>query len=508
MTTETTIAKKYIVALDQGTTSSRAVVLDHDANIVSISQREFTQIYPKPGWVEHDPMEIWASQSSTLVEVLAKADIRTDEVAGIGITNQRETTIVWEKATGKPVYNAIVWQCRRTADFCTHLKQNDRDLEEYIRQNTGLVVDPYFSGTKVKWILDHVEGARERAEKGELLFGTVDTWLVWKMTQGRVHVTDYTNASRTMLFNIRNLEWDDKILKALNIPRAMLPEVRPSSEVYGQTNIGGKGGTRIPISGMAGDQQAALYGQLCVKSGMAKNTYGTGCFLLLNTGETAVRSSHGLLTTIACGPKGEVNYALEGAVFVGGASIQWLRDELKLIDESTDSEYFATKVKDSNGVYVVPAFTGLGAPYWDPYARGAIFGLTRGANRNHIIRATLESIAYQTRDVLDAMQADSGERLKALRVDGGAVANNFLMQFQSDILGTPVERPEVRESTALGAAYLAGLAVGFWSNLDELQSKATIERVFKPGIETTERNFKYEGWKKAVARAQEWEDRG
>ncbi|EPQ5228613.1 glycerol kinase GlpK [Providencia huaxiensis] len=508
MTTETTIAKKYIVALDQGTTSSRAVVLDHDANIVSISQREFTQVYPKPGWVEHDPMEIWASQSSTLVEVLAKADIRTDEVAGIGITNQRETTIVWEKATGKPVYNAIVWQCRRTADFCTHLKQNDRDLEEYIRQNTGLVVDPYFSGTKVKWILDNVEGARERAEKGELLFGTVDTWLVWKMTQGRVHVTDYTNASRTMLFNIRNLEWDDKILKALNIPRAMLPEVRPSSEVYGQTNIGGKGGTRIPISGMAGDQQAALYGQLCVKPGMAKNTYGTGCFLLLNTGETAVRSNHGLLTTIACGPKGEVNYALEGAVFVGGASIQWLRDELKLIDESTDSEYFATKVKDSNGVYVVPAFTGLGAPYWDPYARGAIFGLTRGANRNHIIRATLESIAYQTRDVLDAMQADSGERLKALRVDGGAVANNFLMQFQSDILGTPVERPEVRESTALGAAYLAGLAVGFWSNLDELQSKATIERVFKPGIETTERNFKYEGWKKAVARAQEWEDRG
>ena len=507
MTTETNIVKKYIVALDQGTTSSRAVVLDHEANIISISQREFTQIYPKPGWVEHDPMEIWASQSSTLVEVLAKADIRTDEVAGIGITNQRETTIVWEKETGKPVYNAIVWQCRRTADFCTHLKQNDKDLEEYIRQNTGLVVDPYFSGTKIKWILDNVEGARERAEKGELLFGTVDTWLVWKMTQGRVHVTDFTNASRTMLFNIRNLEWDDKILKALNIPRAMLPEVRPSSEVYGQTNIGGKGGTRIPISGIAGDQQAALYGQLCVKPGMAKNTYGTGCFLLMNTGETAVRSIHGLLTTIACGPRGEVNYALEGAVFVGGASIQWLRDELKLIDEATDSEYFATKVKDSNGVYVVPAFTGLGAPYWDPYARGAIFGLSRGTNRNHIIRATLESIAYQTRDVLDAMQADAGERLKALRVDGGAVANNFLMQFQADILGTTVERPEVRESTALGAAYLAGLAVGFWSSLDELQSKAIIEREFKPGIETIERNIKYEGWKKAVARAQEWEDR-
>lgn len=345
------------------------------------------------------------------------------------------------------------------------------------------------------------------ALKGELLFGTVDTWLVWKMTQGRVHVTDYTNASRTMMFNIRNLEWDDKILKALNIPRAMLPEVRASSEVYGQTNIGGKGGTRIPICGIAGDQQAALYGQLCVQPGMAKNTYGTGCFLLLNTGDTAVRSNHGLLTTIACGPRGEVNYALEGAVFVGGASIQWLRDELKLIDEAEDSEYFATKVKDSNGVYVVPAFTGLGAPYWDPYARGAIFGLTRGANRNHIIRATLESIAYQTRDVLDAMQADSETRLAFLRVDGGAVANNFLMQFQADILGTSVERPQVRESTALGAAYLAGLAIGFWNNLDELKTKATIEKVFKPGIETTERNYKYEGWKKAVARAQEWEDR-
>ncbi|MBD1228172.1 glycerol kinase GlpK [Xenorhabdus griffiniae] len=506
MTTENTTEKKYIVALDQGTTSSRAVVLDHNANIVCISQREFPQIYPKPGWVEHDPMEIWASQSSTLVEVLAKADIRSDEIASIGITNQRETTIIWEKETGKPIYNAIVWQCRRTADICTKLKQKE-GLEEYIRHNTGLVLDPYFSGTKIKWILDNIEGARQRAENGELLFGTVDTWLVWKMTQGRVHVTDYTNASRTMLFNIHNLEWDQKILEELGIPRVMLPKVATSSEIYGQTNIGGKGGTRIPIAGIAGDQQAALYGQLCVSPGMAKNTYGTGCFLLMNTGKDAVRSNHGLLTTVCCGPRGEVNYALEGAVFVGGASIQWLRDELKLIADAADSEYFATKVKDSNGVYVVPAFTGLGAPYWDPYARGAIFGLTRGANSNHIIRATLESIAYQTRDVLDAMQADAGTRLQALRVDGGAVANNFLMQFQSDILGTRVERPEVRESTALGAAFLAGLAVGFWRDLDEVKSKAVVEKEFRPSIETTERNYKYNGWKKAVARAQEWEDR-
>ena len=450
--------KKYIVALDQGTTSSRAVVMDHDANIVSVSQREFEQIYPRPGWVEHDPMEIWASQSSTLVEVLAKADISSDEIAAIGITNQRETTIVWERETGKPIYNAIVWQCRRTSEICEQLKRDG--MEEYVRSATGLVVDPYFSGTKVKWILDHVEGSRERAKRGELLFGTVDTWLIWKMTQGRVHVTDYTNASRTMLFNINTLEWDDKMLDALDIPRAMLPDVRKSSEVYGQTNIGGKGGTRIPIAGIAGDQQAALFGQLCVKEGMAKNTYGTGCFMLMNTGEKAVKSENGLLTTIACGPRGEVNYALEGAVFMAGASIQWLRDEMKLISDAFDSEYFATKVKDTNGVYVVP----------------------------------------------EAMQADSGIRLHALRVDGGAVANNFLMQFQSDILGTRVERPEVREVTALGAAYLAGLAVGFWQNLDELQEKAVIEREFRPGIETTERNFRYSGWKKAVKRALAWEE--
>ncbi len=396
---------KYIVALDQGTTSSRAIVMDHDANIVGVSQREFTQIYPQAGWVEHDPMEIYATQSSTLVEVLGKTGIRSDEIAGLGITNQRETTIVWNKETGKPVYNAIVWQCRRTADICDDLRA--RGLTSYVRDNTGLVLDPYFSGTKVKWILDNVEGAREDAEAGKLLFGTVDTWLVWKMTQGRVHVTDYTNASRTMLFNINDMCWDQKMLDELGIPASMLPEVRRSSEVYGQTNIGGKGGTRIPIAGIAGDQQAALFGQMCVEAGQAKNTYGTGCFLLMNTGQEKVTSSHGLLTTIGCGTQGEPSYALEGAVFMGGASIQWLRDELKVLEDAHDSEYFATKVDTSNGVYVVPAFTGLGAPYWDAYARGTIVGLTRGVNSNHIIRATLEGIAYQTRDVLDAMQADS-----------------------------------------------------------------------------------------------------
>lgn len=451
--------QKYIVALDQGTTSSRAVILDHDANIVSVSQREFTQIYPQAGWVEHDPLEIYATQSSTLVETLAKAGIRSDQIAAIGITNQRETTIVWNKETGKPVYNAIVWQCRRTADTCEKLKE--AGLEEYIRENTGLVVDPYFSGTKIKWILDNVEGAREDAEAGKLLFGTVDTWLVWKMTQGRVHVTDYTNASRTMVFNINTLQWDEKLLKELDIPLSMMPEVKSSSEVYGETNIGGKGGTRIPIAGIAGDQQAALYGQMCVEQGQAKNTYGTGCFLLMNTGKEKVTSRNGLLTTLACGPRGEASYALEGAVFMGGASIQWLRDEMKLLADAKDSEYFATKVDSSNGVYVVPAFTGLGAPYWDAYARGTIVGLTRGCGSNHIIRATLESIAYQTRDVIDAMQADSGIKLSALRVDGGAVANNFLMQFQADVLDVAVHRPQVTEVTALGAAYLAGLAVGF-----------------------------------------------
>lgn len=494
--------QKYIVALDQGTTSSRAVVLDHDANIVSVSQREFTQIYPQAGWVEHNPLEIYATQSSTLVEALGKAGIRSDQVAAIGITNQRETTVVWNKETGKPIYNAIVWQCRRTASICEELKE--RGLESYIRDNTGLVLDPYFSATKIKWMLDHVAGAREQAEAGQLLFGTIDTWLVWKMTQGSVHVTDYTNASRTMLFNINTLEWDKRILAELNIPLSMMPQVKKSSEVYGKTNIGGKSGTRIPIAGMAGDQQAALYGQLCVQAGQAKNTYGTGCFLLMNTGQEKVTSQHGLLTTLACGPKGELAYALEGAVFMGGASIQWLRDELKLISDARDSEYFANKVPSSNGVYVVPAFTGLGAPYWDAYARGTIVGLTRGVNANHIIRATLESIAYQTRDVLDAMQADSGIKLSTLRVDGGAVANNFLMQFQADVLDVYVQRPQVTEVTALGAAYLAGLAVGFWDSLDELQGKAAIERSFAPHHDDIQRERSYKGWKRAVKCAQAW----
>ncbi len=496
--------QKYIVALDQGTTSSRAVILDHDANIVSVAQREFTQIYPQAGWVEHDPMEIWATQSSTLVEALAKSGIRSDQLAAIGITNQRETTIVWNKETGKPVYNAIVWQCRRTADICEDLKS--RGLEDYVRDNTGLVLDPYFSGTKVKWILDNVEGAREDAEAGKLLFGTVDTWLVWKMTQGRVHVTDYTNASRTMLFNINDLCWDQKLLDEMGIPASMMPEVKRSSEIYGKTNIGGKGGTRIPIAGIAGDQQAALYGQMCVKAGQAKNTYGTGCFLLMNTGQEKVTSKNGLLTTLACGPKGEPAYALEGAVFMGGASIQWLRDELKILNGAEDSEYFATKVDTSNGVYVVPAFTGLGAPYWDAYARGTIVGLTRGVNSNHIIRATLEGIAYQTRDVLDAMQADSGIKLANLRVDGGAVANNFLMQFQSDVLNTEVHRPQVTEVTALGAAYLAGLAVGYWNSIDELQDKAVLDRTFEPHDDEEKRNRRYKGWKRAVKCAQTWSE--
>ena len=494
--------QRYVVALDQGTTSSRAIIFDHDARIVAVSQREFTQHYPQPGWVEHDPMEIWATQSSTLTEALAKSGIHNDEIAAIGITNQRETTVVWEKATGKPVYNAIVWQCRRTAAICEELKE--RGLDNYVRENTGLLLDAYFSGTKVKWILDNVEGAREKAERGELLFGTIDTWLIWKMTNGEVHVTDPTNASRTMLYNIRDLQWDGHILQELGIPASMLPEVRPSSEIYGYTTRGG--GAHIPIAGIAGDQQAALFGQLCFEKGMAKNTYGTGCFLLMNTGETPVKSDSGLLTTIAVGPTGNVNYALEGSVFMGGATIQWLRDELRLIDDATDTGYFAGKVKDSNGVYLVPAFVGLGAPYWDPYARGAIVGLTRGANRNHIIRAALESIAYQSRDVLDAMQKDSGIRLASLKVDGGAVANDFLMQFQSDIMGTTVVRPKLIETTALGAAFLAGLAVGFWKSTAELSDKFSIDREFEPALPAEQREQLYAGWQKAVTRAQHWVD--
>lgn len=492
----------YIVALDQGTTSSRAVVLDHNANIVSVAQREFSQIYPQAGWVEHDPMEIWASQSSTLVEALAQTGINTSQVAAIGITNQRETTIVWNRHTGKPIYNAIVWQCRRTAEICDRLKQ--RGLEPYIRQQTGLLLDPYFSATKIQWILDNVPNARSQAQAGDLLFGTVDTWLVWKLTEGRSHVTDYTNASRTMLFNIDKLCWDTKLLEALNIPLSMMPEVKASAAIYGQTNLGGKGGTRIPIAGIAGDQQAALFGQMCVEAGQAKNTYGTGCFLLMNTGQEKVLSNNGLLTTLACDQHGQPVYALEGSVFMGGAAIQWLRDEMKLLTDAKDSEYFANKVDSSNGVYVVPAFTGLGAPYWDPHAQGTIVGLTRGTSANHIIRATLESIAYQTHDVLTAMQADADITIAHLKVDGGAVANNFLMQFQADLLNCEVARPKVTEVTALGAAYLAGIAVGYWNGLDELKNKAKIDTLFQPQADDDKRRRRYQGWKHAVKCAQFW----
>lgn len=491
------MSKKYIIALDQGTTSSRAIVFDHDTKMVASSQREFSQMYPQPGWVEHDAMEIWASQSSTLIEALARADIHSEDVAAIGITNQRETTVIWDRVTGKPVYNAIVWQCRRSSGICDDLKA--QGLEDYVKQTTGLLLDPYFSGTKIKWILDNVEGVRERAEKGELLFGTIDTWLVWKLTEGKAHVTDPTNASRTLLFNIHSQEWDEKLLQAFDIPRSLLPEVKPSSAIYGHTRIAGEG-SHIAIAGMAGDQQSALFGQLCIEEGMAKNTYGTGCFLLMNTGTEAVLSQHGLLTTIAIGADGGVNYALEGSVFMGGATVQWLRDELGLIRDAQDTEYFAKKVEDTNGVYLIPAFVGLGAPYWDPEARGALVGLTRGANRNHIIRAALEAIAYQSRDLLDAMAKDSCVELKQIKVDGGAVANDFLMQFQADITNVEVMRPELTETTALGAAFLAGLAVGFWDSTEELKSKAGIERNFTPQISVQKRESLYQGWLGAVAR--------
>lgn len=496
--------KKYIIALDQGTTSSRAIIFDSEQKIVGVAQKEFTQIYPKEGWVEHDPMEIWSSQSGVLAEVIARTGVSQHDIIGIGITNQRETTIVWDKNTGKPIYNAIVWQCRRTAKICDELKKIE-GLDEYVRENTGLLIDAYFSGTKIKWILDNVEGAREKAERGELLFGTVDTWLIWKLTNGKSHVTDYTNASRTMIYNIKELKWDEKLLEILGIPKSMLPEVKDSSGTFGYANLGGKGGHRVPISGVAGDQQAALFGQACFKEGDSKNTYGTGCFLLMNTGKKFVKSKNGLVTTIAIGLNGEVEYALEGSIFIGGASVQWLRDELKLVGEARDTEYFARKVKDNGGVYVVPAFVGLGAPYWDMYARGAIVGLTRGANKNHIIRATLESIAYQTRDVLEAMQEDSGIKLGNLKVDGGAAANNFLMEFQSDILGTVVRRPVTLETTALGAAYLAGLAVGFWESKEEISTQWKLDKEFLPAMEEETRNKKYSGWKKAVKRAMEWE---
>lgn len=494
--------KKYIVALDQGTTSSRAIIFDKEQNIIGMSQKEFTQIYPKEGWVEHDPMEIWATEYSVLQEVLAKSNITQEDIAAIGITNQRETTIVWDKNTGKPVYNAIVWQCRRTAHICNELKK--QGLEQYIKDTTGLVIDAYFSATKIKWILDNVEGAREKASRGELLFGTVDSWLVWKLTNGKVHITDYTNASRTMLYNIKELKWDEKMLEILDIPKSMLPEVRNSSEVYGYANLGVKGGVRVPIAGIAGDQQAALFGQAAFNKGDVKNTYGTGCFLLMNTGEKMVKSKNGLVTTIAIGMDNKVQYALEGSVFVGGAVVQWLRDELEMISDSSDTDYFATKVEDNGGVYVVPAFVGLGAPYWDMYARGTIVGLTRGTNKNHIIRAALESIAYQTKDVLDAMVDEVKEDIKCIKVDGGASKNKFLMQFQSDIVGKKVMRPIITETTALGAAYLAGLAVGFWKDKDEISKFWYSSEEFNPNLDEEKREKYCKGWKKAVYRSKDW----
>lgn len=495
---------KYIMALDQGTTSSRAIIFNENGLIEGVANKEFTQIYPKPGWVEHDPMEIWGSQIGVAKEVLAKADISVEDIAAIGITNQRETTVVWDKATGEPVYNAIVWQCRRTAPICDELKA--KGWTEKIREKTGLVIDAYFSGTKVKWILDNVEGVRERAEKGEVLFGNIDTWLIWKLTDGKVHVTDYSNASRTMLFNIHTLDWDDEILEELNIPRAMLPKPMPSSHIYGHTSKE-VFGAEVPIAGDAGDQQAALFGQACYSPGSAKNTYGTGCFMLMNTGEKAVSSESGLLTTIAWGVDGKVEYALEGSIFIAGAVVQWLRDELRILDNAAQSEELATKVEDNNGVFLVPAFVGLGAPYWDMYARGTIVGLTRGAKREHIVRAALESIAYQTRDVLEAMQKDSGITLTDLKVDGGAVANNFLMQFQSDILGVPVSRPKVIETTALGAAYLAGLAVGYWKDKEDIAQKWQMDRNFKPEMSGEDRDKLYAGWKKAVEKALDWAEK-
>ncbi len=492
---------KYIVALDQGTTSSRAIVFDHEQNIIAVGQKEFKQIYPQPGWVEHDPMEIWATQYGVLQEALIKAEITLADVAGIGITNQRETTIVWEKDTGKPIYNAIVWQCRRTADLCDQLKEEG--WADYIRETTGLVIDAYFSATKISWILDHVPGARERAEKGELLFGTVDTWLVWKLTGGAVHVTDYTNASRTMLYNIRELKWDEKLLERFRIPVCMLPEVRNSSEIYGYVQ---SEGAQVPVAGIAGDQQAALFGQACFERGSAKNTYGTGCFLLMNIGKQYIASKNGLVTTIAATINDEVEYALEGSIFVGGAVIQWLRDEMRLIETAAESEKYALELSDNGGVYLVPAFVGLGAPYWDMYARGSVFGLTRGTGRSHMIRAALEAIAYQTNDVLQAMVEDSGLSLTELKVDGGACRNNFLMQFQADIINCAVKRPAITETTALGVAYLAGLAVGYWNSKEEIAQRWHVEQQFVPEMEAEVREENCRGWRKAVDKAMNWID--
>ena len=488
--------------MDQGTTSSRAIIFDQNGKVVGKAQREIRQLYPKPGWVEHDPMEIWESQIDMAQSVIKQTGIQPEMLAAIGITNQRETTIVWEKDTGKPIYNAIVWQCRRTADICNDLSK--KGLEHYVRNATGLRLDAYFSGTKLKWILDNVEGARKRANNGELLFGTVDTWLIWKLTNGKAHVTDYSNASRTMLFNIEDLQWDNNILTELDIPGCILPKVKPSSFVYAYADPMFFDGVKIPIASDAGDQQAALFGQACFSDGMAKSTYGTGCFMLMNTGTKHFLSNNNLLTTIAWGIDNEVEYALEGSIFIGGAAIQWLRDEMKMIDNAAQSEELALSVSDTNGVYVVPAFVGLGAPHWDMYARGTIVGLTQGIGKNHVVRATLESIAYQTYDVLKAMEEDSGIKLNSLRVDGGAVANNFLMQFQADILDVPVECPAITETTAMGTAFLAGLAVGFWKDKEEISSRWCIDRSFKPTMEQTLRGKKCNGWKRAVGRALKW----
>ncbi|MGD6855806.1 glycerol kinase GlpK [Bacillus infantis] len=493
---------KYILALDQGTTSSRAILFDKNGEIVETAQQEFEQFFPKPGWVEHDASEIWTSILACMASVLRKADVGPEEIAGIGITNQRETAVVWDKHTGKPVYHAIVWQSRQTEPICRDLRE--QGYNDLFNSKTGLLLDPYFSGTKVKWILDHVEGAREKAENGDLLFGTIDTWLVYKLSGGKVHVTDYSNASRTLMYNIYDLKWDDELLDILTVPKSMLPEVRPSSEVYAHTVDYHFFGHNVPIAGIAGDQQAALFGQACFEKGMAKNTYGTGCFMLMNTGEEPVKSSHGLLTTLAWGVDGKVEYALEGSIFVAGSAIQWLRDGMRMIDSASASEQYALRVDSTEGVYVVPAFVGLGTPYWDSDARGAVFGLTRGTTKEHFIRATLESLAYQTRDVLDSMAADSGTEVKSLRVDGGVVKNNFLMQFQSDILGTPVDRPVVNETTALGAAFLAGLAVGYWSKKEEITAHWKKDRTFSAEMAEETREELYKGWKKAVAATREY----
>ena len=489
----------YLLSLDQGTTSSRAILFDREQNILGVSQKEFTQCFPRDGWVEHNAMEIWSSQYAVMMEIIAQTGISPKDIAAIGITNQRETTILWDKATGQPIYNAIVWQCRRTADIVDELVQ--AGLDDHIRKTTGLIPDAYFSATKIKWILDHVEGAREKARRGEVLFGTVDSWLLWKLTNGAVHVTDCTNASRTMLFDIHKLDWDDTLLDALDIPRAMLPEVRGSSEIYGYTDIQG---VKVPIAGIAGDQQAALFGQTCFEAGEAKNTYGTGCFLLMNTGAQPCESKNGLVSTIAVGLNGRVQYALEGSVFVGGAVIQWLRDEMRFFTESRDAEYYAQKVEDNGGVYLVPAFTGLGAPHWDMYARGAIFGLTRGTKREHIIRAAQESIAYQVADLVACMEADTGLKLRALKADGGASRDNFLMQFQADVTGCTVRRPAIRETTALGAAYLAGLATGVWADQEELKQLWVCDTIYQPTADAETREALMASWHKAVERCRGW----